>query len=69
MDKFLYAVEDEETGKLVSDITNPKRRYWDKRGNAVNAIQHHMHSRKRKYKKLNLVTFKLEPFSTEEVDY
>ncbi len=34
----LYAARDTATGKLVSDITNPKRKYWDKRGNAVSAI-------------------------------
>lgn len=34
----LYAARDTATGKLVSDITNPRRKYWDKRGNAVSAI-------------------------------
>ena len=34
----LYAARDIDTGKLVSDITNPKRKYWDKKGNAVKAI-------------------------------
>ena len=39
MDKiYLYGARDTETGKLVSDITNPKRKYWDKKGNAVKAI-------------------------------
>ena len=31
---YLYAAREIETGKLVSDITNPKRKYWDKKGNA-----------------------------------
>ena len=35
----LYAARDISTGKLVSDITNPKRKYWDKKGNAVKAIE------------------------------
>ena len=25
----LYAARDTTTGKLVSDITNPRRKYWD----------------------------------------
>ena len=35
---YLYAAREIETGKLVSDITNPKRKYWDKKGNAQSAI-------------------------------
>lgn len=35
----LYAAREVSTGKLVSDITNPKRKYWDKKGNAVKAIE------------------------------
>ena len=35
---YLYGARDTVTGKLVSDITNPKRKYWDKKGNAVKAI-------------------------------
>ena len=35
---YLYGARDTSTGKLVSDITNPKRKYWDKRGNAEKAI-------------------------------
>ena len=39
MDKiYLYSARDTTTGKLVSDITNPRRKYWDKKGNAVKAI-------------------------------
>lgn len=28
----LYGVIDKSTGKLVSDITNPRHKYWDKKG-------------------------------------
>lgn len=35
---YLYSARDTTTGKLVSDITNPKRKYWDKKGNAEKAI-------------------------------
>ena len=37
-DIYLYGARDSITGKLVSDITNPKRKYWDRRGNAESAI-------------------------------
>ena len=35
---YLYGARDTTTGKLVSDITNPRRKYWDKKGNAQKAI-------------------------------
>ena len=34
----IYGARDTTTGKLVSDITNPRRKYWDKKGNAEKAI-------------------------------
>lgn len=34
----LYGVLDTSTGKLISDITNPRRKYWDKKGNADKAV-------------------------------
>ncbi len=37
----LYAARDVNTGKLVSDITNPKRKYWDRKGNAEKAIDYY----------------------------
>lgn len=38
---YLYGARDTETGKLVSDITNPKRKYWDREGNARSAIDYY----------------------------
>lgn len=38
MSDFIYGARDTVTGKLVSDITNPRRKYWDKKGNAEKAI-------------------------------
>lgn len=38
MPDFIYGARDTATGKLVSDITNPRRKYWDKKGNAQAAI-------------------------------
>ena len=35
----LYAARDTKTGKLVSDITNPKRKFWQRRGNCEEAIR------------------------------
>ena len=53
----LYAVMDAETGKLVSNITNSRRKYWDRKYNALAAIQnsryHGIH------KDLKLVVFEL----------
>lgn len=56
----IYAVRDTTTGKLVSNITNPRRKYWDRKGNALAAIN-------RSYRKhnLELVTFVL----VEETDW
>lgn len=53
----LYAVRDTDTGKLVSDLTNPRRKYWDRRGNAVAAMSSGL--RRHRHKNLKLVTFKL----------
>ena len=65
----LYAARDTSTGKLVSDITNPRRKYWDKKGNAVSAIDYYNRSyanrklsrstNKGEHGTLELVTFKL----------
>lgn len=41
MNERIYAARDTSTGKLVSDITNPKRKYWDKKGNALSAINYY----------------------------
>lgn len=56
----LYAVRDKNTGKLVSNITNPSRKYWTRKGNAISAIENYK-SRYGAYdnRELELVTFKL----------
>lgn len=66
---YLYGARDKNTGKLVSDITNPRRKYWDKRGNAVSAIDYYNRfyanrklphgSNKGEHGTIELVTFKL----------
>lgn len=65
---YLYAARDTVTKKLVSDITNPKRKYWDKKGNAQKSIDYynsdyanrdHRDYNKGKHNTLELVTFEL----------
>ena len=41
---YLYGARDTTTGKLVSDITNPKKKYWDKHGSAKSAIDNYNQS-------------------------
>ena len=56
----LYAARDTNTGKLVSDLTNPRRKYWDRKANAVNAINsYNGRTVKFKHGRIELVTFKL----------
>ena len=66
---YLYGARDTTTGKLVSDITNPRRKYWDKRGNAQSAIDYYnqlyankklnYHCNKGEHGLLELVVFEL----------
>jgi hypothetical protein len=65
--EYIYGARDVDTGKLVSDITNPRRKYWDKRGNAERAIddynQHaedpRFNKNRGKYRQVELVVFEL----------
>lgn len=59
MNNRLYAVRDEGTGKLVSNITNPRRKYWDRKGNAESAIRNAKGSYYKDPRNLKLVTFEL----------
>ena len=67
----LYAAREVSTGKLVSDITNPKRKYWDKKGNAVKAIERYNRCYANKnlhpYNKGNYGTIELVTFELVEV--
>lgn len=73
---YLYGARDIVTKKLVSDITNPKRKYWDKKGNAVKAIEAYNRSYANKtfptysvnrgmHNKIELVTFELVEVENE----
>ena len=65
--EYIYGARDIDTGKLVSDITNPRKKYWDKRGNAQRAIddynQHagdpRFNKNRGKYRCVELVVFEL----------
>ena len=62
----IYAVRDMDTGKLVSDITNPRRKYWDRKGNALEAIR----NGRRNYRHTNmkLVVFELLEVEDDAAD-
>ena len=61
MDKFIYAVRDTKTGKLVNDLTSHPKKYWDTKAGAVKAIK-----KEGVYgKHLRLVTFKLEEIAEQ----
>ena len=60
----LYAARCVETGKLVSDLTNPRRKYWDREGNArsaINSYNNHVnyYGKKNNHGKVELVKFEL----------
>lgn len=56
---FLYAARNPQTGKLVSDITHPRKKFWQQKEAAKIDINIAMGSRYCKYDSLELVTFKL----------
>ena len=61
---YLYSARDTSTGKLVSDITSPGKRYWQRKEAAEEAIYKYnnklnYYGRARRYGKLELVTWEL----------
>ena len=64
----LYAARDKNTGKLVSDITNPKHKFWQRQGDCEYAIKRYNYS-PNKYKTKNydleLVKFELVEIKEE----
>lgn len=78
MSEFLYAARDITTGKLVSNITNPRRKYWDRKANAENAIKSYnkyyankefntIRENRGMHGTLELVTFKLVEVKDETI--
>lgn len=62
----LYAARDTRTGKLVSDITNPSKKFWQTKAYAKEAICRATSGRYRQYDSLELVTFKLVEVTDNE---
>ncbi len=61
----LYAARNKNTGKLVSDITNPSRKFWQRRGDCVHAISKYNCRRCKTYN-LELVVFELVEVEDDE---
>lgn len=62
MGRYLYAAREKSTGKLVCDITNPGKRFWQRQADAIAAINRHNSDRRHYYSRhgeLELVTFEL----------
>jgi hypothetical protein len=62
--KYIYGARDTSTGKLVNDITNPGRKFWEMKGNCINAINAYnnrtsYHGRRQHHGPLELVVFEL----------
>lgn len=51
----LYGVIDKSTGKLVSNLTNPRHKYWETRKTAENAVRKFMSERYNTDRKLEVV--------------
>lgn len=62
----LYAARDTITGKLVSDITSPRKKFWHRKDAAKEAIRNATGGRYPRYKSLELVTFKLVEVDNEQ---
>lgn len=67
-DKYLYAVRDKSTGKLICDLTSRHKKYWEKRSSAIAAINNSYSYYKNFYweDRFEIVTFKLVEVKTNE---
>lgn len=61
---YLYGARDTSTGKLVSDITSPRKKFWQRKGDCQEAIRRATHWKW--YGSLELVTFKLVEVEDEQ---
>lgn len=71
--QYIYGARDKTTGKLVSHLTNPRRKYWDREANAQAAIDHYNYgygSIRRDVGNIELVKFELVevPLDTDTVE-
>lgn len=51
----LYGVMDKSTGKLISNLTNPRHKYWETRKTAENAVRKFMSERYNANRQLEVV--------------
>lgn len=51
----LYGVMDKSTGKLISNLTNPRHKYWETRKTAENAVRKFMSERYNTNRQLEVV--------------
>lgn len=63
----LYGVMDKSTGKLVSNLTNPRHKYWETRKTAENAVRRFMSRRYNTDRQLEVVAIECKIRSVSEV--
>lgn len=62
----LYGVMDKLTGKLVSNLTNPRHKYWETRKTAENAVRKFMSRRYNADRQLEVVAIECKIRSVSE---
>lgn len=62
----LYGVMDKLTGKLVSNLTNPRHKYWETRKAAENAVRKFMSRRYNADRQLEVVAIECKIRSVSE---
>ena len=63
----LYGAMDKSTGKLVSNLTNPRHKYWETRKTAENAVRKFMSERYNADRKLEVVEIECKVKVVSEV--
>ena len=63
---YLYGARDTSTGKLVSNITSPRKKFWQRKDDCQVAIRKATQGCWKKYDSLELVTFKLVEVEDEQ---
>lgn len=63
----LYGVMDKSTGKLVSNLTNPRHKYWETRKTAENAVRKFMSRHYNADRQLKVVEIECKIKAMDEV--
>ena len=63
----LYGVMDKLTGKLVSNLTNPRHKYWETRKTAEHAVRNFMSRRYNTDRQLEVVEIECKVKVVSEV--